>query len=165
MTCIRDAEIDTTALGDLLQSLATSERTALADTDYFDRSWAHDVPNAPETSKGLKRHGLRFHRIVAVQNGAYVGFLAGRLDSPDGFVAIAAALNPGSGDGVGPRLLDAFSELARATGKTRLRLMPDSGNGYEDRVRFFKRYGMDWCDDREGHMCKPLAAVDTAPTN
>lgn len=174
VTCIRDPEIDLLKLGDLLNALASSDETALADTDYFDESWTSGVPNAPERSDrfddpddpavGWSRGRTEYHRVVAVQDGAYVGFLAGRFDPKSAFIAIAAVLKPGSGEGIGPKLLDTFSELAIAAGKTRLRLVPDSGDRREDRVRFFKRYGFEWCEGSTTHMCMPLVSAETAPT-
>ncbi|PBC36092.1 hypothetical protein CJ178_32325 [Rhodococcus sp. ACPA4] len=140
--------------------MESSEGTALEDIDYFDSEWAYDVPNSPNTRK---RSAIEYLRVVAVQDGAYVGFLAGNLLKTDALVAVAAALNPGQG--IGPKLLDAFSVLATAAGRTRLRLMPDTGAGHENRVRFFKeKCGMDWCADKPTYMCKPIVAIEIDAT-
>lgn len=170
VTCIHGSEIDRTQLGVLLNALAASDETALTDTSYFDESWTADVPNVPRPSddrddpddppagsnKGRKP---LYPRVVAVKDGAYVGFLAGRFDAKSAFIAVAAALHPGSGDGVGPKLLDKFATLAIAEGRTQLRLFPDSGGNYEDRIRFFKGQGFEWCTG--GAMCKPLVDAIT----
>lgn len=177
VTCVSGTDIDPAKLGVLLHALASSDETALDDTDYFDPSWASDVPNPPELPDNLDdpndpamgrsrgRRGSTYHRVVAVKGDAYVGFLAGRFESDRAYVAVAAALNPGNGDGVGPKLLDAFSKLASDAEKSRLELMPDRGNRHADRVRFFERYGFEWCEGSTTHMCKPLASAKAAPVH
>lgn len=160
VTCICDPEIDLLKLGELLHTLKSSEGTALEDIDYFDSGWAYDVPNSPNKRK---RSAVEYIRVVAVRDGAYVGFLVGDFRKTDALVAVAAALNPGQG--IGPQLLDAFTDLATAAGRTRLRLMPDTGAGLENRVRFFKeKYGMDWCEDSPTYMCKPLVSIEIGDT-
>jgi len=128
-----------------------------------------DVPNAPklvdpnDTSddpvRGVIRHGFKYHRVVAVKDGEYVGFLSGRFETKSAFVTIAAALHPGSG--CGPKLLDTFSEMAITAGTTQLRLKPDDGDRHDDRVRFFERYGFNWCEGSTDFMCKPLVEAET----
>ncbi|MGE2841950.1 hypothetical protein ACQGFJ_00005 [Rhodococcus sp. 3.70] len=125
ITCIRDTEIDTAKLGVLLHALATSDETALIETDYFDSSWASDVPNAPDVIDpydtpddpvgGSMRRGSEYRRVVAVLENEYIGFLSGRIGTKSAFIAIAAALHPGSG--CGPKLLDTFAEMAVAAGQ------------------------------------------------
>ena len=63
------------------------------------------------------------------------------------------------------RRFDTFSDLAIAAGKSQLRLVPGSGTGHADRVRFFMRCGTDWCEGRKTPMCKPLAAAEVSPAN
>ncbi|WP_458682459.1 GNAT family N-acetyltransferase [Prescottella equi] len=174
VTCIRDPEIDPTRLGALLIALASSDKTALKETNYFDESWTADVPNVPKAldpsddpddpvmGRNTGRGTFKYHRVVAVQDGEYVGFLAGRFDK-SAFVAIAAALHPRRG--VGPKLLDTFSEMAIAAGRTQLLLKPDRGDRHDDRVRFFKRYGFDWYEGSTIRMCKPLVEAETASMN
>lgn len=171
VTCILDPAIDPAQLGVLLHALESSDETALEETDYFDQGWAADVPNAPERTgpfddpndpaKGSRRRGPTYHRVVAVQDGAYIGFLAGTLEPKGAFVAIAAALHPGSG--VGPKLLDTFSKMAIDAGLPQLSLKPDRGDRHGDRVRFFKGQGFDWREGSTTHMCKPLVEAATEP--
>ncbi|WP_143542741.1 GNAT family N-acetyltransferase [Rhodococcus qingshengii] len=175
ITCIHDTEIDLAKLGVLLHALAASDETALDGTDFFDKSWASDVPHAPKLIDphdtpddpvgGSSRRAGTYRRVVAVKDGEYVGFLAGRFETKMGsaFVAIAAALHPGSG--CGPKLLDTFSEMAITAGLTQVRLKPDDGDRHDDRVRFFERYGFDWCAGSTDFMCKPLVETETAPVN
>ena len=39
--------------------------------------------------------------------------------------------------------------------RTQIRLKPDDGDRHDDRVRFFERYGFDWCEGSTDFMCKP----------
>lgn len=173
ITCIRDTEIDTAKLGVLLRALATSDETVLVETDYFDKCWASDVPNAPDVIDpydtpddpvgGSMRRGSEYRRVVAVLENEYIGFLSGRIGTKSAFIAIAAALHPGSG--CGPKLLDTFAEMAVAAGATQLRLKPDDGDRHDDRVRFFTRYGFKRCEESPNFMCKPLVEAETAAAN
>lgn len=172
ITCVRDTEIELAKLGVLLSALATSDETASDETNFFDESWASDVPKVVDpngTSAGPVRRRIQYrptyHRVVAIQDNEYVGFLAGRFEPKrgDAFVAIVAALRPGSG--CGPELLDTFAEMASSVGLTRLRLKPDHGDRYDDRVRFFKNHNFDWCEGETDFMCRPLVGAETDPAN
>ncbi|WP_161965493.1 GNAT family N-acetyltransferase [Rhodococcus sp. P1Y] len=152
---LSNSDIDLHKLGTLRYALSTNAATRLEDTNYFDTSWAADVPNRPppspdphdgEAPAGRASYSEQYERMVAVENGEYVGFLAGRLakNGTDAFVAVLAAKQPGHG--VGKLLLAEFVDRAVGEGKTRLRLMPDGGAHHSDRVQFFE--SNDWTGAR-----------------
>lgn len=162
VTCIRDPEINPEKLGALLRVMSASD-SAIEDFDYLNKYWASDIPEAPVIVRANARREYR--RIVAVQDDNYVGFLAGRINKSNpanetAYIALVAALVPGNG--IGPKLLDKFVELALEEGMKQLRLTPDSGAGYEARVRFFTcQYKMKWSDDhRYLQMPIPRQLID-----
>ena len=109
------------------------------------------------------RLGYDFLYLTATgPDGRVVGFLQGMLDSmddevpvpreypvPRAFAVEMCVAEARRGQGIGAALLHRFGQEAAAAGLSYLLLGADGGEGHEQRVRFFLRFGLASLDSAE----------------
>jgi hypothetical protein len=149
VTCLHEDEIEQHRLTALLTAL--QKVSPLKDAMYDDRYWS----NVKKVKANWNKPITHYRLLVAVKDDQYVGFLAGRLEQKQAFVAILGVLR--RREDLGTKLLDEFSEMAVNEGIPVLHLRPDSEvEGFQARIRFFLDYGMSACLDDAAYLCKSL---------
>ncbi|MCQ4128249.1 GNAT family N-acetyltransferase [Rhodococcus erythropolis] len=107
------------------------------------------------TATEFTQPGGKYTRLVAVRDGEYVGYLAGKFPEGRAFVVIFGALY--DGEGIGQQLMNHFANLAVERGFSVLELYVDrEESGLTRREDFFDKYRMAPCPDRPEHLCKSL---------
>lgn len=122
-------DIDQDALTELLAALDAD--LELKDLQFRDDSWNNVKAVVARNKRKLDPRktpdlSLVYALLVAVDNGKYVGFLAGRPLGNTAVIAILGRLSSAERTGVGPALFNNFVDLARANGATRLKAMLDT---------------------------------------
>lgn len=155
-------DIDQDALTELLAALDADLK--LKDLGFRDDSWKNVEAVAARNRRKLDPRkspdpSLVYALLVAVENGKYVGFLAGRPLGKTAVIAILGRLSSAKGRGVGPALFEKFVDLARASGATRLKAMLDTDQeGRALRVKRSRLAGFTEVEDNSVYIFKDLAS-------